>query len=83
MTHPYGHPSDCEWRGIILRVLYMFTKLDITCPFIPETVDVTVTQQFQDWLSSDPGDYDGKPFHNGLKLFLWLISDCYHLYDSL
>ena len=83
MDHPRGNPRDCEWRGIIIRVLYMFTQLDITCPFIPPTVDVTDFEQFRVWLNLHPGDFNPYPFHNGLKLFLWIIYDFYHLDDLL
>ena len=57
----------------------MFTKLDIVCPFIPDTLNPSDTIQFRDWLSTDPGDFLGSHYHNGLKLFLWLINDCYRL----
>ena len=59
----------------------MFTVLDISCPLIPENVDVTVVEEFCDWLSLDPGDYKEYPFHNGLKLFLWIIDHYGNLYD--
>ena len=39
-------PLVTEWQGIIIRVIYIFTQLDITCLFIPATLDVTNTQQF-------------------------------------
>ena len=82
MAHPSTTPRNCEWQGIIIRVIYIFTKLDITCPFIPATLDVTDLQQFREWLSTDPKDYLGSPFHNGLKLFLWIVNDYYHLNDE-
>lgn len=74
MDHPFQSFSDCEWRGILIRFLYMLTILDITCPLIPDTVDVTKTDQFRVWLGErDPKDYPGLPFQNHLKLFLWII----------
>jgi hypothetical protein len=79
MRHPFCSPKDCPWQGIILRVIYLYTLLDITCPFLPRDVDVTSLIQFRDWLSADPQDYKQFPFHNGLKLFLWLVYDLYNL----
>ena len=52
----------------------MYTKLEFTCPFLPADVNIHNIQQFQVWLSSDPGDFSPELFHNGLKLFLWIIS---------
>ena len=57
----------------------MFIKLGVQCPIIPDTVDTTQIVKFRDWLSTDPLDYEGFPFHNGLKLFLWIIYEFYHL----
>ena len=82
MEHPFISPNQCEWRGIIVRVLYIFTKLDIACPFIPDDLDVTLIPNFRLWASDDPGDYVGLPFHNGLKLFLWVITDFYTLFNK-
>lgn len=81
MDHPYGKPGDCEWRGIIIRVIYIFSKLDIACPLIPDTVDVTDINQFKDWLSKEPGDFPGFPLHNGLNLFLWIAYEYLPLFD--
>lgn len=80
--HPFVKSTECPWRGIVVRVIYMFTKLDIKCPFLPEDVDVQKTEAFREWLCKDPKEYE-YPFHNGLKLFLWLINDCYHLEDDV
>jgi hypothetical protein len=81
MGHPFVSPNDCEWVGIIIRVIYIFTKEQIECPFIPNTLDVADIKQLRDWLSIDPGDFIGYPSHNGLKLFLWIVDDYYHLLD--
>lgn len=81
MQHPYGSPKDCPWRGIIIRVIYMFTRLQMTCPFFPPTLDLDNTDQLRQWLSNDPGEYNGFPFHNGLKIFLWIVYDYYGLPD--
>ena len=79
MNHPFVSPRDCKWTGIIMRAIYMFTRSGTSCPFIPLTVDITLLDQFQLWLSKDPGDYVGSPYHNGLKLFLWIINDLHRL----
>lgn len=83
MDHPFISPSKCDWRGIIIRFIYMFTILDIACPFIPESLDITLILDLKNWLSRDPGDYKPNPYHNGLKLFLWLITDCLNIYDEI
>jgi hypothetical protein len=84
MGHVHISPRECPWRGIIVRVIYMFTRLKISCPFIPSTVDINSTDQLQEWLSKDPGDYQNYPFHNGLKLFLWIINKVFQLeYDDM
>jgi hypothetical protein len=59
----------------------MFTILDISCPFLPDDVDVRVISSFRTWLSQDPKEYNF-PFHNGLKLFLWLVNDCFNLAED-
>jgi len=82
MNHPFVSPLQCPWRGIITRVAYMFTRLNIDCPYIRGDLDVMDTSQFRLWLSEDPLDYAGFPFHNGLKLFLWIISSHYNLIDD-
>ena len=82
MGHDFIPSNQCPWRGIIIRVIYMFTLLDIVCPLVPDTLDVTDIQQFQEWLSTDPGDYPGFSIHNGLKLFLWIINDYYRLFEE-
>ena len=74
MDHPFGSPTLCEWKGIILRVIYMVMKLGIVCPLIPETVDVTNNQKYGEWLIKKPEDFPGLPLHNGLLLFLWVIN---------
>jgi hypothetical protein len=80
--HPYGPPNNCPWKGIILRALYMFTKLRLACPLLPQGLDITDTIAFRTWLSEDPGDFAPHPFHNGLKIFLWLINDYYNLFND-
>lgn len=82
MDHPFVPSSECEWRGIVIRVVYIFTKVLIPCPFIPDNLDVTDIHNFREFLSKDPGDYLGSPYHNGLKLFLWIIYDYYQLKDE-
>lgn len=62
-----------------MRTIYMFSRLDISCPLIPDTLDVNDIEEFREWLSRDPGDYSPLPFHNGLKLFLWVINEYCHL----
>ena len=52
-----------------MRVIYMFTILDISCPLIPPTLDVSILDQFCIWLSTDPQEYIRYPFHNVLKPF--------------
>ena len=70
MGHPFVPPRDCPWRGVIIRAIYIYTKLSMSCPFLPPEISVTDTQAFRVWLSQDPGHYPGSPFHNGLKLFI-------------
>ena len=82
MGHPFVPPHECEWKGIIVRFLYVFKLQKIDCHFIPNTVDVSVINQFRDWLSRDTGDYVGLPSHNALKLFLWLVIDYYNILDA-
>jgi hypothetical protein len=85
MPHPRGSPRDCEWRGIIPRVIYIYSTgiLELNCPYIPDDLDVRDTDSFGNWLSKDPGDYPGRPFHNALKLFLWIVDVAFHLDDDL
>ena len=64
------------------RVIYMYSILDILCPFLPPDVNVTDVQAFQRWLSDDPGDYPQLPFHNGLKFFIWIVNS-YNLNDRV
>ena len=75
------NPKDCPWKGIIMRVIYMYTKLEIPCPFLPADVNIHDIQQLQPWLSSDPGNFPPQLFHNGLKLFLWIL-DYYNLFTQ-
>ena len=82
MKHPYIHPKDCPWRGIVIRVLYLYTRLDIKCPFVPEQLDITDSTQFKAWVGENPGDFPGFYFHNGLKLFLWLVYENRLLLDD-
>lgn len=70
---------QCKWRGIIIRSLYLFITLSIDCPFIPQGLDLSNTAKFRDWVSMDPKDYPGFSFHNGLKLFLWIVYQHYNL----
>lgn len=77
--HPRGSPLSCPWRGIAIRAIYFFTKHDIECPFLPPDVDVGNVQHIQRWLSQDPGMYVGMNYHNGLRLFLWLVYDHFKL----
>ena len=49
----------------------MFLTLDINCPFVPDILDLN---DFGEWVATDPGDYGDYPFHNRLKLFLWLLN---------
>lgn len=65
------------------RAIYMYSTLEIFCPFVPRDVDVSDVLAFQRWLSDDPGDYPCQPFHNGLKLFLWIVYSCYKLEESV
>ena len=82
MGHPFVPHSECEWKGIIIWVLYVFKNEQIPCPFIPDTVDIMDINQFRDWLNKDTGDYIGCPTHNGLKLFLWILDDFYHMLEK-
>jgi hypothetical protein len=82
MDHPNITPKECPWRGIIIRVLYMFTKMDVVCPLISKKLNVRNVEEFRLWLSINPGDYGFLPFHNGLKLFLWIIN-IYRIKDDL
>ena len=51
----------------------------ISCPLIPANLDLNDIEAFKCWLSTDPLDYHPKPFHNGLKLFLWIITTYFNL----
>ena len=82
MDHPYGKPAECEWRGIIMRLIYLFTKVEIDCPLIPESLDVTDTEKFSGWLTTNPKDFPDFEIHNGLKLFLWIITDYIPLFED-
>ena len=32
--HPYGSPNSCPWRGIIIRIIYIFQRLRILCSLL-------------------------------------------------
>jgi len=75
--------GECVWRGILMRVLYMFTQVDARCPFLPSDIDVGNTASFRVWLSTNSGVYPTYPFYNHLKLILWLLYEVYNLQSYL
>lgn len=59
----------------------MFTKMRLPCPFLPQGLDIADIIEFKSWLSKDPGDFTPHPYHNGLKIMLWII-EYYDLFND-
>jgi hypothetical protein len=57
----------------------MYSRLRFPCPLLPQSLDVTLIPDFKAWICKEPGDFVEWPLYNGLKLFLWVIHDYYHI----